>query len=308
MRHRVGPARVSRHEVDQRLRGALRRRAGGRGRRQLAHVVGQVREHRADLTEGVLLVFGFVVDAARFVDVDVGAAELFVGHLVTDAAPHDGWAGGEHRRAAAGHHAPVDHHRAPGRAAGDRPEHAGQHGDVLHRLDRGQERGPAAVRQVGRAHLLGRRHVRAGPVDQQNQRHFVFDRELLGEAPEAALGALHREERGAALNREVFAADRDGAAIDLAEPHHVRGRREADQLAVVVLAESRERPDFVERAGVEQAVDPLTNGQPAQTVLALNSLGSAAARGQGGASAQFFNFGFPDHRVLPPWALSAASV
>ena len=75
--------------------------------------------------------------------------------------------------------------------------------------------------------------------------------------------------------------------------------READQLAVVILAESRERPDFVERAGVKQAVDPLTNGQSAQTMLALNSFGGAATLGQSGASAQFFNFGFPDHRVLP---------
>ena len=133
----------------------------------------------------------------------------------------------------------------PAGSAGDRAEHAGEDRHVAHRLDRGDEVG-TAVGQISRAHRLGRTDVGSGAVDQEDQRHAVFDRQVLAESSETTLGALHGEHGRAALDGEVFAADCDRPAVDLAQAHDVGGRGEVDQFALVVLSQSGQRADLVE--------------------------------------------------------------
>ena len=210
---------------------------------------------------------------------DLGSAERFIGHLVTDATFDDRGTGREHRRPTPGHDAPVDHQGASGRAAGDRAEYSGQDRHIAHRLDRSDEVG-AAVGQVGRAHFLGCADIGAGAVDQQDQGDAIFDGEILAESAETTLRALHGEDGRTALDGEVLAADRDRAAVDLAQSHHVRRGGEFDQLAILVFAQSGQRADFVERTRIEETVDTLAHGQASETVLSIDAVGRAAPIGQ----------------------------
>ena len=80
----------------------------------------------------------------------------------------------------------------------------------------------------------------------------------------------------AAAHGEVVATDHHRPAIDAASAGHEVGRSERGELAAVVVDSSPgERSDFVERTGIEQPLDPLSNSQPAGLMLPLDVRGAA---------------------------------
>ncbi len=105
---------------------------------------------------------------------------------------------------------------------------------------------------------------------------------------------------GAAADREVVGLDDQAAAVGLALPDdHVRGHERLELAVLAVAADARQRARLVERAGVEQPLDPLAHGQLAGRVLALHARGAVGMRrgiaGERLAAAQLLELGLPGH-------------
>ena len=84
-----------------------------------------------------------------------------------------------------------------------------------------------------------------------------------------------------APHREVVAADDDRAAVDAAAAHDEVGRREVDEVTVVVVGGAAgQRADLVEAAVVEQARDALTNRQLPERAVLGDLLLAAHPRGE----------------------------
>ena len=173
------------------------------------------------------------------------------------------------------------HERRP--AEEDRADAPDDHGLVAHRRDVGAAGGRAAhderdLGDPGRRHpglvvedpaevvAVGEdvgleRQERAAAVDEVDARQPVLERDLLG--PEVLLDR-HRVV-GAALDGRVVGDDDDARALDRADAGDDAGARGL----VVVQAVRGERAQLEERrAGIEQAVDPLADGQLAALAVA----------------------------------------
>jgi hypothetical protein len=105
---------------------------------------------------------------------------------------------------------------------------------------------------------------------------------------------------GAPADGEVIALDDRAAAVDppLADDR-VRRQKVRELTVLVVAAAARERSGLVERAGVEQPLDPLANRQPAGCVLPRDPLLAAHAPGELLAPAQLLELGLPGHPREP---------
>src|SRR5215210_5704862 len=91
----------------------------------------------------------------------------------------------------------------------------------------------------------------------------VFDKTAL-----AALAPLAAPARSTAY-REVFSSDSDRAPVELAEPHHVRGRRDALESAVrIVACSAGELTHFLEGPRVNECGDALANGEASLLAMA----------------------------------------
>src|SRR5262245_31333400 len=111
----VGPAAVARDDRNQLLFAAARIVAGFDSRRQSPDVRRQVREEAADLREGFVLTFDFVVDRAAAAGVNARSAQFFFRDLLAYAAFDYRWAGDEELADASNHHRKMrmhDAHRA----------------------------------------------------------------------------------------------------------------------------------------------------------------------------------------------------
>ena len=74
-----------------------------------------------------------------------------------------------------------------------------------------------------------------------------------------------------AAHREVVAADHDRPSLDLAAAEDEVGGHQLLEIVVLVIAgEARDLADFVERALVEQQVDPFADVVAAAILLALD--------------------------------------
>ena len=93
----------------------------------------------------------------------------------------------------------------------------------------------------------------------------------------------------------ILAADDAAPPVDGTETEQEIGRREGHQLAVrVALGAAGARADLLERAGVEQRVGALADGQAALGVLARDPLG-AVFLAQRTLACNFVDFRLPAH-------------
>ncbi len=218
------------------------------------------------------------------------AAQRLVGHVVPNPTFDDRRTCCEHRRSPFRHQAPVHHHRPPRWTGGDRAEHRYR----LHHLDRGHERSSSA-RAVGQ--------IRSCP-SAWSRRHWHRYRRLSRirgmryssanssrKPPRPPLERCIGNSAEPLPGREVLAADGDGATVDLADAHHTGRRQEANQLPVLILAQSGQCADLVERSVVKQCVDALANGQSPRSMLTLDLVGRADLIRQRDSPTQFFDSG-----------------
>jgi hypothetical protein len=119
-----------------------------------------------------------------------------------------------------------------------------------------------------------------------------LQRQAFGVSPLGADGRVGRT----APHREVVAGHDDRAAVDLGHAAHEVRRQERGELAVVVVgADSRDRADLVERAGVDDEVHPLADRELAELVLAGDLVGAAHLLRQFDAQLQLVDLGLPAH-------------
>ena len=201
---------------------------------------------------------------------DVGAAELLRGDVLSRRGLHEGRPADEDRARAADDHRLV-RHRGDVRAAGRARAHDdGDLRDPERRQSRLVEEDPTEVVPV-REHLGLEREEGAARVDEVDAGEPVLARDLL-----RAQVLLDRErEVRAALDRRVVRDDDALATLDDADPRHDSCRR---RLAVVEVPR-RECVQLEERrARVDEAVDPLARGQLSAGAMSLDRLLAPAAR------------------------------
>src|SRR5581483_2565522 len=98
----------------------------------------------------------------------------------------------------------------------------------------------------------------------------------------------------AAANGEVFATQCNRSAVDLRESHDIRRRRDALQRAVrIVMAGAGELADFLERAGIDEAVNALANRESAALMMFRESFDTAQALGVRAPTTQLLDLGRP---------------
>lgn len=226
---------------------------------------------------------------------DVGAAQLLLGHRLAQARHHRR-AGGEHLRDALDHQRVMAGDQARGAQAGDRAQ---AERDDRHFREIVADLLPAGIaRHIGAACLFVRfdRAATAGAVDQPHDGNA----ELAGHPLGDHLLLVDRRVGGAAAYGEVVAAHRHRPALDAAATtDEVRGL-EVEQLAVpVVLRLAAQRADLVEAAGIEQLIDALPYRELAAVVLALDLVRPAHASAHRLAAAQLVDLRLPAHGAFP---------
>ena len=237
--------------------------------RRVVHVVErQEREQPPHFKQRVLFVLdGEVRDAAARGVGDSAAEVLLRDVLARDRTNHVG-AGNEHLRRALRHEDEVGERRRVDRAAGARPH---DHRDLRH--DAGcphvAQEDIAVAAEAGDA-LLDARAAGVVEADDRRaglQRQVHHLRHLLA----------HRLGQRAAEDREVLREDEDAAAVDLAVA------RDDGVAQVVLLVEAElgravhhQLVHLLERAGVEENVEPLAGRELPALVLRLDALQAAA--------------------------------
>ena len=258
---------------------------------RLGRAAVQVRDDRAPERERVLVVERLVVGDAGPAGVDLGATELLGRDVLAGRGLHQRRPAEEDRAGAADDDGLVAHRgdvRAAGRA---RPHDERDLRDPGRRHPRLVVEDPPEVVAVGKDLGLERQE-RAARIDEVDARQPVLERDLL--RPQVLLDR-HRVV-GAALDRRVVGDDHAGRALDAADAGDDAG---AGRL-VVVEAVRGERAQLEEgRTGVEQAVDPLADGELAAFAVALDRAivaAGAAPRDRRLARAQVVDEG--RHRVV----------
>ena len=220
-------------------RGARGRRCTAARGRQLVDRRRQVREEAASQRERFVLGLGLVVDGAVR-DVDVAAAELV---LVVVRARHrevdERRPGDHHLRGVLDDHRVVARRHARGADAGDRAERE--------RHRRGHRRGGRGRRPSPRICEIGVRPI-CSIVFTEPPPPMPSTRRMCGSRSSSArpsawlrLAPIDASD-GPAADGEVVARDDDRPAVDLGRAEHEVGRRERDQLAVLVVLRRRRRP------------------------------------------------------------------
>jgi hypothetical protein len=224
------------------------------------------------------------------VHVHIGAPEILLRDVSAERALNDGRTGRE-QLGALDHARPVREQRICGDAAGDRAHDAAEH---RHLAQQQEWVGPVlAVRDVRAAQTLHRPDARTRAVQELDHRDAILLRHREGHVP---LVASDRSAAGTTPDREVLTGDNDVAAADSCQPGDV-GRRDerVHRLALVVGRGSDQLPDLEERSGIDQAVEALTNGQPAHLVLPRDPLGAAHRECEVAATADLFDLIAPCH-------------
>ena len=91
-----------------------------------------------------------------------------------------------------------------------------------------------------------------------------------------------------------------GAAIDLAAAEHAIGRRQAGELAVLVIfGDAGNRADLVKAFRVDQSVDALANGEPALVALPLDLVNASHLARERFAPGEVVEFRLPVHSYPP---------
>ena len=234
-------------------------------RRDLEVVLRQERHQVAHVLEAALLVVGGEVRDARLRVVRHRPAQLLeLDLLARDRLDHVG-AGDEHVRGLLHHEDEVRHGRGVHGAARAGPHDHRDLRDHAGALDVADEH--VAVGAQRHDPLLDARAARVvdaddGAADPGRQVHHLHH-----------LLAHHLAER-AAEHGEVLREDGHGAAVDgAAAGHDGIAPRAVVEHAEVARSVANERVELLERARVEQLLDPLAGGQLAAGVLLLLRLG-----------------------------------
>ena len=240
-------------------RGKFRRATvPGLGRR-LAVEVG---DDRTTEGQGVFVIERFVVGNAGLAGVDVGATELLGGDVLPGGGLHERWSAEEDRAGALDDDGLVAHGRdvrAAGRAAA---HHERDLGDGRRRHAGLVVEDPPEVVAV-RKDVGLEREEGAAAVDEIDARQPILECDLLG--TEVLLHG-HRVVR-AALDGRVVGDDDAGRALDPADAGDDAGTGRV----VVVQAGRGERAELEEgTGGIEQAIDPLADGQLAALTMPLD--------------------------------------
>src|SRR5262249_36295371 len=137
------------------------------------------------------------------------------------------------------------------------------------------------------------RTAAAGAFDQTNDRHAKPRGDLLRHFRLA----LDRGIRRAATQREVVAGDHDGPALQQAAAKYAVTRNERGDVApLVIRGLAGDAADFMEAAGVQQAIDAFANRQPAALMLPRDAFRPTQFTGQRAPMAEFGEFRFPPDR------------
>jgi len=103
-----------------------------------------------------------------------------------------------------------------------------------------------------------------------------------------------------AAHGEIVADHDHSAAVDLGAAEHAIGRRQAFELAtLVVFADPGDRSELMEAVGIDQLVDAFTDGEPALVALPLDLLNAAHLARECFAPSEVVEFGLPDHSSPP---------
>ena len=229
----------------------------------------QRRDDRPADRQRVRIVVGEVVGDAGQPRVDVGAAE-FLGRDFLAGRRLDERRTGQKDRAGAVDDDRFVRHRRHVRAAGRaRSHHDGDLRDALGRHPGLVEEDPPEVLAV-REDLGLERQERAARVHQIDARQAVLERDLL----RADVLLDGDREVGAALHRRVVGDDR---ATSRPETRPMPVTRPAAGASLSYMLERGERRQLEERrAGIEQPVDALADGELALLAMALEVFGAAA--------------------------------
>ena len=222
----------------------------------------EVRDDRSTQRERVLVVERLVVGHTGTSRVHLRPTQLLGRDVLAGRRLHERRAAQEDRSGAL-HDDGLVAHRGHVRAAGSARTH-----DQRHLRDRGCRHPGLVVEDppevvTVREHVGLERQEGAAAVHEIDARQPVLERDLLGAQ---VLLDGHRVV-GAALDRGVVGDDHAGRALDAADAGDDAGAR----CVVVVQAVRGQRTQLQEgRAGVEQAVDALADGQLAAFAVALD--------------------------------------
>ena len=287
--HLVRLARVARDDVDELLLAPVRRIGRGQDGRRLPHVVREIGEEAPELGERVVFAFRLVVDRTRL-GLGAGAAELLLVGRLAHGGGDDRRPGDEELRGSLDDHREVRRDDAGGAQAGNGAEGRGDDRDDRVVLDDEVEAGEG--RDVCEAHLLERLDAptAAGTVDESHERKAQVVGHALGVDRLLPDGRVGRT----AADREVVALEDCAPASNPALAGDDVGGQKVGELAdLVVGALAREGASLVKGPGVEEALDPLPDGQTAGGVLALDALRSAHSPCQLLAVAKLGDLGLP---------------
>ena len=261
-------------------------------RRQIPDRRRQVGEEFARACEGFFLAVDGIVDRAGG-DLHLVAAELLLGALLAEPVDHRR-PGDEHRRRLLHHQRVVAGRQARRAEARHRAEAQRDDGDQPH-VDRAQMqagRRRDAAGQVGVALRLDGldRAAAARAFDDADDRHAELRRHPFRHLILLADRCIGR----AAAHGEIVAEDDHRTAVDPAAAEHAVARDEVDHVAVfVVLRLAGDAAELVERAGVEDLVDALADGEPAAGMLAIDALLAAHLPGDALALRKLVQFLLP---------------
>ena len=236
-------------------------------RRERLHGV-EGRHNRPAHLQRLLVVFREVVGYARESRVHVGAAELFRRHLLAGRGFDERGTAQEDRAGALDDDGFVGHCRHVGAARRARAHDRSDLRDALRGHSRLVEEDAAEMIAIGE-HLRLERQVRAAGIDQVDAGQAVLQRNLL-----RAHVLLHRHGKvRPALHGGVVGDDHHLAARDAADAGDDARRRRI----VVVHVGSGQRGQLEKgRAGIQEALDTLADGQLALRAVTLEILGTAA--------------------------------
>ena len=198
---------------------------------------------------------------------DVGAAELLGGDLLTGGGFHERRAAEKDRAGVLDDDRFVGHGRHIGAAGGARAHDRGDLRNAFRRHARLVEEDPAEVIAVGKDLGL-QRQKRAAGVHEVDARQAVLQRDLL-----RADVLPHRDRVvGAALDGRVVGDDHDIASRDAADARDDAGRGRF----VLVHAPGGQRRELEKRsARIEQLFDALAHRELALLAMTLHVLGAA---------------------------------
>ena len=260
----------------------------------------QVREEAPDLSERVRLVLGDIVDGAASC-MDLGAAQLFLGHVFAERPLDDRRAGNQHLGVFLRHHREMRRHQPGGRQAGDRTERRRCDRHRAHALGHGCKSARRVERLADRASAACAGDAAAAALMQADQRHAVLQRQIL----DIDALAKARRIRRTAAHGEVLAADHREPPVDTAHADYEIGGRDALERPVrIALDPARAAPMLAEAARIDQDVDAFADGQPPLRVLAGHRLRAALFQRRLALGVNILDLAGPAHRsILAFWGL-----